>query len=401
MQKADPEGAAKGACHIIPCSVRGRQCVRIGNDHIVATIVLGGGHIALIQRADEVESPLHEDFGSPLWVPPWPTCDPAVAEAADEEVFGPGLEGKFVLQHIMGHNLCLDVFGDHSSGEISRSGLAFHGEAGQVTWKVTSVVREPDCASLTVAAHLRHTCLDVTRTFSVRTGCSTVKVQETMKNLVGFQRAMGRAEHVTFGAAWLQSRKVRFSTNADKGQTMAGNDSEFCPYASEADFEYPSVPTRTGSSVDWREYPQSDVSEGLCTMRITPEAKYGWFVGEHTGKDVALAYVWEREKFPWLVTWEENCARQDKPWNGKVLTRGLEFSSYAYPTSREKNVAMGSLLDTPCFQWLDAYEEQATVFYFSLQAVNRDSGDNVDIELRAVDDDRMEDPSRGFVVQMF
>ena len=70
------------------------------------------------------------------------------------------VSSRYVLQHIMGHNLCLDVFGDHSTGEAppqppmdpdahllrdsvlnrtkflapvqtSQSGLAFHGEAGQ------------------------------------------------------------------------------------------------------------------------------------------------------------------------------------------------------------------------------------------------------------------------------
>ena len=75
-------------------------------------------------------------------------------------VSGPGLEGKYVLQHIMGHNLCLDIFGDHSPGEVAKSGLAFHGEAGQVTWKVTGVDRSEERCSMTLSAHLRQTCLD-------------------------------------------------------------------------------------------------------------------------------------------------------------------------------------------------------------------------------------------------
>jgi len=76
----------------------------------------------------------------------------------------------------MGHNLCLDVFGDHSPGEVANSGLAFHGEAGQVTWKVSQVEREEDCCSMKLSAHLRQTCLDVTRIFTVQAGCATVKV---------------------------------------------------------------------------------------------------------------------------------------------------------------------------------------------------------------------------------
>ena len=103
-------------------------------------------------------------------------------------------------------------------------------------------------------------------------------------------------------------------------------------------------------------------------MRIKPDDTYGWLCGEHTGKGLALIYVWEREAFPWLMNWEENCARTDKPWDGKTLTRGLEFSSYAFPLGREKNVELGKIFETPCFEWLDAHEEKSTVFYFSLQA---------------------------------
>jgi hypothetical protein len=41
--------------------------------------------------------------------------------------------------------------------------------------------------------------------------------------------------------------------------------------------------------------------------------------------------------------------------------RGLEFTSYAFATSREQNVKLGELFDTPAFEWLDAYEERSTV----------------------------------------
>jgi len=393
------------SCYVQPTNVRGRQAVRIGNESIAASIVLGGGHIALIQQASDVDrTDADDDFGSPLWVPHWPTFDPALAEAADEEIFGSGLEGKYVLQHIMGHNLCLDVFGDHSPGEVAKSGLAFHGEAGQVTWRVTAVQRGEQRAEMTLCAHLRHTCLEVTRTFVVQAGEPTVKVTETIRNLVGFQRALGRAEHVTFGTAWLRSGKVRFTANVDKGHTWPDELSPDCPYKSDVDFDYPNIPSSRGdgSMVDWRQYPQAARSEGLCTMRVKPSEERGWLVGENTVKGLALAYVWQREHFPWLMNWEENNARQDKPWDGRTVTRGLEFSSYAFPTSRERNVAMGKLHDTPCFEWLDAHEARATVFYFSLQ---RTEASEEPIELTPMPQgggvSKMADPARNIQMTLF
>jgi len=218
-----------------------------------------------------------------------------------------------------------------------------------------------------------------------------------MKNLVGFQRAMGRAEHVTFGEAWLRSKQVHFTANADRGQTWPDALGEHASYAPAASFSYPNIPGKEGGTVDWREYPQAERSEGLCTMRVKPEHENGWFCGEHRGKGLALAYVWQREDFPWIMNWEENRARMDKPWSGRVVTRGLEFSSYAFPTSREKNVEMGSLLETPCFEWLDAHQEKNTTFYFALQAVQ---GTEAPLELVRTATG-MGDAAKGFAVEMF
>lgn len=45
----------------------------------------------------------------------------------------------------------------------------------------------------------------VSRQFSVKPHCSTIKVVEEVKNLAGFQRAVGRAQHVTIGDHFLRS----------------------------------------------------------------------------------------------------------------------------------------------------------------------------------------------------
>jgi hypothetical protein len=75
------------------------------------------------------------------------TFDPTVCAAIPTEEFGAAAGESYVLSHILGHNLCFDVFGDHSAGELAASqrapdampALAFHGEAGQVHWRVDRV----------------------------------------------------------------------------------------------------------------------------------------------------------------------------------------------------------------------------------------------------------------------
>ena len=60
------------------------------------------------------------------------------------------------------------------------------------------------------------------------------------------------------------------------------------------------------------------------------------------------------------MTWEENRNLDEKPWDARTLTRGMEFSSYAFATDRKTNVELGTLLDTPAFMWLDAFEKKHT-----------------------------------------
>lgn len=374
-----------GSCFATPCVFRGRQAVCIGNDIVQIRVLTGGGHIATVQTATDVREKSgaeSEDFGSPLWIPPWSTVDPALSELADTQEFGDGLEGRYLLSHIMGHNLCLDVFGDHSKGEVDKCGLAFHGEAGQTTWKVKSVVRESDGAKLRVclAAHLTATMMDVSRTFTVSEGSSAIEVQETMKSLVGFDRALGRANHVTIGKAFLQDGQTVFHCNADRGKTWPEDIGDFKSFAVGEEFDFPDIPAASYGPAapkrrNWRTYPYPDQpkSRGLLTLRIKGDSKWGYFSAESPSRCRRLCYVWERSAFPFLMTWEENKANEEKPWGGRTLTRGLEFSSYAFALGRRSNVALGKVLDTPAFQWLDAHEEFTTTWFMKYEETAKGS----------------------------
>ena len=142
---------------VSPGVVRGRSGVAISNGLVELFVLHGGGHIAGFSAAG--------GGVNPLCFPPWTTRDPALrcvrlctwpvaarggggggglparhgrAHSSMERgsklpsAEFEGLEGE-LLSSIAGHNLCLDVFGAHSAGEVA-AGLAFHGEAGLVTW---------------------------------------------------------------------------------------------------------------------------------------------------------------------------------------------------------------------------------------------------------------------------
>ena len=132
------------------------------------------------------------------------------------------------------------------------------------------------------------------------------------------------------------------------------------------------MPRKDGGVDDWHQFPRRDVNSDLLTMRVSPEKSHGWFVakrGDPNCARLALAYAWETDAFPWLMTWEEMYGRDHAPWSSRTLCRGLEFGSYALAMSRKWNVEKGTLFDTPTFEWLDAYETKSTKFHLSIQAL--------------------------------
>lgn len=349
------------SCTIDPISFRGRPAVAISNEVVDLVIVTGGGHLASFK--------LVEQGINVLWEPHWSTIEPCMRNLGVAGEFDDSLESK-LLSSILGHNLCVDVFGEQSPGE-SAAGLTFHGEAGMVTWEVDSAEVTSSGATLKMSAFLRRSALEVSREFTLKEGESFVSVQESIRNLVGFERVYGCAQHATLGEAFLKDSPALFACNADKGITWP-TDADLTTLAPDTEFDYPDLPLKDGGCADWRSHPRSDEEGNLCTMRIRPSDESGWFTAVQNKLKLGVYYVWDRETYPWLMTWEEVYNRSAPPWNQGELTRGMEISSYAFASSRQGNVRLAELFDTPAFQWLDAHETRTTEFTMGLFTTDSD-----------------------------
>ena len=103
-----------------------RRATSIENDALCLTVLHEGGHIAEI---------LDKQTGiNPLWIPPWPSIEPSSYDAARHPEYGGGADAS-LLSGIMGHNLCLDIFGGPSSDEAA-AGLPVHGEVSTARFTV-------------------------------------------------------------------------------------------------------------------------------------------------------------------------------------------------------------------------------------------------------------------------
>src|SRR5256886_16291338 len=83
-----------------------------------------------------------------------------------------------------------------------------------------------------------------------------------------------------------------------------------------------------------------DWSSDVCSSDLTPQFRQ------------AFGYVWKRADFPWLGIWEENCSRQASPWDGKTVTRGMEFGASPFPQTRREMVDRNRVLDAAAYKWI-------------------------------------------------
>src|ERR1035437_5721873 len=105
---------------------KGREAVTIENDNLRVTVLVEGGHIAeVLEKRSGI---------SPLWVPHWTSIEPSLYAPEQHPQFGSGSDAK-LLAGIMGHNVCLDLFGSPSTEEAA-TGYTVHGEGSVVRYEI-------------------------------------------------------------------------------------------------------------------------------------------------------------------------------------------------------------------------------------------------------------------------
>jgi hypothetical protein len=314
---------------MLPTSYRNRRAFLIENEVLRVTVLAEGGHIAEI---------FHKGSGiNPLWTPPWPSIEPSAYSPAKHPGYGADAESK-LLAGIMGHNLCLDVFGP-VSGEEAAAGLTVHGEASVAAY---------DASGDTIHATFPHAQLRFERRIAL--DGSTVGFTETVENLTACDRPVGWTEHVTLGPPFLSKGETVFELTAGRSKVFEGDFGDGSYMTPGAEFEWPHAPRLGGGAVDLRTFTNLPASAAFTTHLMSAEdASFTARTGSLT-----FGYRWKRSDFPWCGIWEENYARTGPPWNGRTLTRGIEFGVSPFPETRRSMIERGSLFGVPAFRWIPA-----------------------------------------------
>jgi hypothetical protein len=316
---------------------RNRRAAAIENEHLRVTVTQEGGHVAeMFDKRSGV---------NPLWIPPWPSIEPSSFLKSKNPEYGADPENK-LLSGIMGHNLCLDIFGGPSPDEFA-SGIGVHGEASVVPYEI----REEN-AALELRANLPIARIRFERRIELHG--SNVRFLEKVESLAAFDRPIGWTQHVTLGPPFLERGTTQFRASGSRSKVIEGDSGAGAYLQPGAEFDWPAAPLKSGGTVDLRVFNSSSMSAAYTAQLMSPAHEHAFFTAFSPSLKVAVGYVWKQAEFPWLGIWEENCSREIPPWNGKTLTRGMEFGVSPFPESRRQMVERGKLFGVPGYRWLPA-----------------------------------------------
>ncbi len=318
-------------------SYRNRRAFQIENETLRVIVLAEGGHVAEI---------LNKRAGvSPLWTPPWPSIEPSTYDPRKHPEYGADAESK-LLSGIMGHNLCMDIFGGVSDDEAA-AGLTVHGEAAVAPYEISGSGGELIARAVFPASQLR---------FERRMALdgATVRFTETVENVSICDRPIGWTQHVTLGPPFLEKGATRFEMTATKSKVFEEGFGADEYLRAGAEFDWPDAPLRDGGTVDMRTFTGRPASAAFTAHLMDPARDIARFTAFSPRHKVTFGYRWQRADFPWLGIWEENYSRKSAPWNGCTLTRGMEFGVSPIPETRREMIERGRLFGTPCFRWIPA-----------------------------------------------
>jgi len=337
---------------------RNRRAFRLDNGELRVTVLVEGGHVAEIFD--------HASGVNPLWTPPWPSIEPSRYDPDLHPEYGRNAESK-LLAGIMGHNLCLDIFGPPTEEEAA-AGLPVHGEASVAPYRI-----EGEGDQLRAEAELEEARLRVARTIRLAPGSRVVEFTEAVENVSATDRPVGWTEHVTLGPPFLAKGQTLFRATATRSKVF---ESDFSQGKGRlkigAEFDWPWAPCVDGGVADLRVFTEAPESGEFTTHLMDPGREHAWFVAWSPAARLAFGYVWRQADFPWMGIWEENYCRPSPPWNGQTLTRGMEFGVSPMPENRRQMIARREMFGVPAFRWIPArrrIEVRYAAFLFPAAAV--------------------------------
>ena len=332
---------------------KGRRAASLENELLRVTVLEEGGHIAEVfdKRAGV----------NPLWIPHWTSVEPSAFRHDRHPLFGTGPDAK-LLAGIMGHNLCLDLFGGPSHEE-ALAGLTVHGEASVDRY---DVAESPHQLLLQLTLPLAQ--LKFSR--SIQLHGHSVRIHEVVENLSATDRPLAWTQHVTLSPPFLDPATTEFRASLARS-IVSEPDPGFHAYLRPGvEFDWPLAPRSDGGQADLRWMHKTAPASGYTAHRVDPKSDHAFFVAFAHQFRLAFGYIWRSADFPWLGIWEENCSRASSPWESRTVTRGMEFGVSPFPETRREMIDRNRLLGAPAYKWIAAHGRLEAEYWIASQIAN-------------------------------
>ena len=332
---------------------KGRPAVRLANGAIELTTLTDGGAIADLHLTGSSSGTGH----NVLWEAPWPLLDAIdYRPRVHNRTYGPEFVGRF-LAGFTGQALCLDYFGAPSQAE-AKQGLCLHGEASVNRWKVVEQSPSKVGPSVLMEVKLPRAGLRFQRELHMRRNETVVYVAETVFNLRETDHFFHWTQHVTLGPPFFQEGESVICLPASRAMTWPHGYEGKSLLADSKEFSWPYAPAKDGSTVDISRPFLRRGTGFVSAALLNSERDIAFVAALNSRLGLILGYCFPRKAYPWVAIWEENCARQNSPWNGTTRARGVEFGTTPMPVGKRETFAAGSLFGTPTFQWIPARGKQ-------------------------------------------
>ena len=178
------------------------------------------------------------------------------------------------------------------------------------------------------------------------------------KEIVSNQRKLDHffhwTQHVTLAPPFVAPEDGRVFMSATRGITSPDDYDGKALLESGKEFQWPLAPASAGGEVDLS---HCLIQRGLgiiASLLMDPARDMQFVAALNTPHRLLFAYCFRRADYPWVTIWEENCARENPPWNSRAQTRGLEFGSAPLPVTRREAFTRGPIFGAPTFSTVPA-----------------------------------------------
>ena len=317
--------AAAQSAAVRQTTLHGRRAMTLENDRMVVSTLTGGGFIGEVRfKSNDPRKNINV-----MRVPHYPTIDPHTYDMTKHgDLYGTGMQRR-LMSGYMGHFVAFPHFAAASQAELAED-YGQHGEAIAVEWKIDNAASVNGAATLKYSAMLPKTRYMMVRTITLPEDETVAYVQESVENLEVFGRPIQWTQHVTFGPPFVALQKnfvdAPIATIARSGQ---------------------------GPSADQRIF-----SGNANSWLLDGSQPYVYFTMYNADYQVLVGYIFEAASNRWVLDWQENGRVQERPWDNKVVARGICIGDSIVGGLRNA-VERGRQLDTPVFSWLDARQRRS------------------------------------------